>query len=1344
MATNATPHMSEHIGLTPIDTPGVGRPGPHSTPAGRGMALILVVAILVLLALMGTVYLVVANADRQSLGASNTSLSLHFAQQGMMNIVCGIMLDQTLDQNNRALSIGQFNTVTGTPDPDYGAGFIPDQSTIWATAGGTITGRISRLWDFPEIGGVRTASGPPETSPTAMQQFYRSTLVVGESLASGAVQWTASEPWLVSDPAYEPLARYTPGQEVFFCDPNPDTPLASPVPVANRTMHLYVYTGPVNAVNPGAPDAIGTTFWTPAPLPHAPLPVDTSVPFAASGTTNNGGLVPMVSMLSPYLFDPNSGNMDIGYSDGRSTRVPLAGTGGNVIVPNASVTAPRWLPDFAAAPGRDGPLLVKPPGTTNAALTCGPDAIWNLLPYSDPNGTRYRFAVRIIDLSSRLNVNTGYIRYPYTNTAKNAGQQPNDYARFGTFATSAPILNLPGFNIAPSDDAAATRTGTPVQTGSGRAFGNIPGRMGTYAAGSYTLPFWQAAMNQAEIGYPTIRAGGTRSLCLYSSASELDLLTAGGTGGMPFGNPLISRIARLMPATFGLCANGYGAGYRSLYTTDSWTRTLAPVRIPGVAVAPQNAPGLMAVGPAKVDLNAPVADMAAVANQLYETLRLCGYTEPHAAAFVANYAAYRFGNGPLPGQFGSMAMAPPTIRYFAAPANAANGWPSPPGEYLSIPALGIYATSTTPGIFLSAMTNDQNTYCGMTAQPFLNELEVRLTTNGNGGSAFNAGAVISAWSLELMNPFPTAGPLNLRGWQIVMNGAIVVPNLGALAGGGTPPGTIGSYQNPTRQGGPFAVIYSGVGAPKSVGINTPFLISTVSYPVALRGTVELRRPIAVTGGAMQYAVVDSMRYDFSRLRYQPDIAIWYADLQRDNIRQPEWGCDCAAQTLATPRGAAVPEPSTTPFQNLGLANNAIVTGNPGVPLFDRIAAGESEIAPGSPLDANSDLFNIDDFNCIARESNYRITIGPDTGARTLSAQIAFNVAPTAPTTNYSPAATLDCNNGMYYVATAAGAPFHASVLPVDASAGNISNEAFQAALYFDFAYDPRAAFTVADQSFPDPVLTPDGISPTATPNSAGRNEMPPTVLALTTLLGRNMPNPAAKGLPRGATDLVRLPGRININTANPAVLYSTLSNDGALWNGNAPPAAASVRQLAADAIAMRDRLGSANLAIFSASRSIATPAYNGFSGIGYHSTADLLVAFIPTVESGTFPTGGTYMPATIQQRDAAWADIENFISVRSDTFAVYGLIQALRLNPAYVTMARSATTAYAPVDWYNANQGITPGRTATRDSLTMNQHDPNAEFILESSRRFIAIIDRSYCNAGSQIQPHLVALEPLP
>lgn len=117
------------------------------------------------------------------------------------------------------------------------------------------------------------------------------------------------------------------------------------------------------------------------------------------------------------------------------------------------------------------------------------------------------------------------------------------------------------------------------------------------------------------------------------------------------------------------------------------------------------------------------------------------------------------------------------------------------------------------------------------------------------------------------------------------------------------------------------------------------------------------------------------------------------------------------------------------------------------------------------------------------------------------------------------------------------------------------------------------------------------------------------------------------------------------------------------------------------------------------------------------------------------------MLATIQQRDAAWADVENFISVRSDTFAVYGLIQALRLNPAYMAQRSAAGPAYAPVDWYNANQGITANQTATRDSLGTDARNPNLEFILEGQRRFIAIIDRSCCNAGSQNQPLITAIK---
>ena len=316
-------------------------------------------------------------------------------------------------------------------------------------------------------------------------------------------------------------------------------------------------------------------------------------------------------------------------------------------------------------------------------------------------------------------------------------------------------------------------------------------------------------------------------------------------------------------------------------------------------------------------------------------------------------------------------------------------------------------------------------------------------------------------------------------------------------------------------------------------------------------------------------------------------------------------------------------------------------------------------------------------------------------------------------------------------------------MPTGALAGTLSPEIYESALYFDFAYDPRAAFTAADAGFLDPEIAP-----------ADTGEIPPTILSTTTLTDRSQSNTiAASALPEGATDLVRQAGKININTAGIDVLYSAFSEDGALWKSSAtPPAAVDVDQLITDAIGFRERQA-AGIAITPLTGKVPIgytlgggTGYSGFGGVGYESVADLLVAFIPTIESKTIPfpswLGSVTSPTTLQQRDAVWADVENFITVRSDTFAVYGLVQALRLNPAYVT----AGGTYTPTDWYNANQGILVG-TGTKyyeGSISTDPTNQNAEFILEGTRRFIAIVDRSYCNNGTTVQPHIVALKILP
>jgi hypothetical protein len=512
------------------------------------------------------------------------------------------------------------------------------------------------------------------------------------------------------------------------------------------------------------------------------------------------------------------------------------------------------------------------------------------------------------------------------------------------------------------------------------------------------------------------------------------------------------------------------------------------------------------------------------------------------------------------------------------------------------------------------------------------------------------------------------------------------------------------------------------------GINTPQYTGAPLVATSADNsiTILLERPVA--NGI--YAVVDQISYTVpagGTANYPEGatpITTWYADVSRDNLSEPEWGCDSAA-TLVRP-------PQATDFANLGLLNTVAVSGNPGVPLYDRFYCGytaaSAPFLAGAAVDSNDDLININDFNCIAREGSYVVTGGSNAGTYPISEQIGGNT--TAPTTSFY------YNAGMAYLSVSS----NPGILKYKMAGLTFPAEPYDAALYFDFTYDPRAAYTAADAGFADPVVTANG-------GVAG--EIPPTILSMTTLTDRSQSNTAAaSALPESTIDLVRQAGKININTAGPDVLYSVFSEDGALA-GDTTPALLSkdISTLVDDTIAFRERLaaGKGSLPLFAVTPGTVTVTtvpnglnnYSIYGGTGFQSSADMLLALLPTVESGTFPTGAISTPATLQQRDAAWADVENFITVRSDTFAVYGLIQALRLNPNWIN-----TADYVPTDWYNANQG-----TFTSTGEYMITADPTStadEFILEGSRRFIAIIDRSYCNNGAIVQPHIVALKLLP
>ena len=1179
------------------------RPGGLKTENPRhrraGVVLIMVAAILALLALLGTIYIIMASADRQGVYASDKAMNMNFAQQSVLNILRGQMLRQTLDQNGNVLAID------------------PTSSPPSATS-------IARFWDYPEMGDL-VATTPTNTGP-----FYQVDVTQTTS------QIAPSQPWLVNDLPWEPYTNYAAGDEVVY-------PKAAIPP----DMYTLVCQKTHTSGGPGS-DPTATGNWqTVSPIPASE---------------------PLLSFVTPYLYDPSTGQYDINlaWNFNGSPSGSTGGTGGTVDAPNASVVWPRWNWTYSASP--------PPPAAPGT-----PDAVWNLLPYSGPDGTRYRFAVRVVDLSGRLNLNSGY---PGNSTTPDPSAPADAY---GEYLSSAPIWLQ---NVSSPDPAATFQN---LQTSTAPY-----GREGTY--GTYNLADWQTQLFHYELPIDPTQ--------FFGFASEMELLTYGSYGSAFDGAaPFYCRPAQILPNTL-----GFHSGYRDFFTAYSWDRNYLPQPTAQLPTPPFTFNGNPVWNyPDLVELNAapgsaPPQTVGEVATNVATAAVECGLSPAplslgavtipkwaHAFALAVNYATYRFDQG------------------------AAAGTPSlyslPYGPSYLDPSGTLHIRSGTPAnnaSYPTTMGDSTDYYVGLAAQPFINEMEVEITRGGPPGPP--GPRAVSHWAIELMNPFPSTTALSLAGWKLLVfdnpagtGSPAITVDLGAAAPNGFPSG-IAPY---TVAGNTqcFDVVFSDAGArawlvPGS-SAQTAAYAGGGTFPLV--GAVEITRPLYNrSGGLAGEAVVDAMPFDFSALHPAPGQHL-FGDIQRDNLNQPEWGCDSAA---ADPPGGTVTAGSPTQDGTLGGFNGAAVVGAPGVPLYDRFADGYSPLfgtGTTAAIDSNLDLVNWDDLNSVARLCNIEtsITTGSPRSLATLSYQIA-NPATTNP-------------SGYYYVtAQAAGQP-------------TFTNEPYQADAYFDFAYDPRAAFTCVNTT---------------------TGAVQPSFLSMVSLNDRATVNPG--GLPN-PIDAVRIPGKININTANANVLLTAFSNVpyysyyGSTFGANQQ---AQQQQMAADVIAFRNRDAAAGTVYVptgsGTAAPVATPAYPrtggppAYPGYGFRSLGDMLVALIPNLES----SGNTV--TTLQQRDAAWADVANFLTVRSDTFAVYGLVQALKLNGGY-------TGAYSPTDWYNANQGKAIGAGPTEYTISTDPNNANAEFILEGQKRFIAIIDRSLSNpanpsvSGAPVpQPQIVAVKDLP
>ncbi len=839
-----------------------------------GMILLLVIAILVLLAVMGSVYVLMAGADRQSTNASTGNASLALAQTSVLNIVRGQIGTQLTDGSGAYLN-------AATPVKPY-----------------------TRTWDMPELGTTTgIAPGTPSSFYTDSQDLYR------------------SEPWLVSLPVWLSESYLPPNTNMLWTGVDP-----TKIQTAPAAIEIGAYTGGQS---------------TPTP----PITGNYSPPSGFTPTVSPGVNYPLFSILSPFLYDPGTGLNDIGmsYQLSGGTAVTTPGTQGTVYVPNASVVFPAWSNSVWPTFNRYGI----------------DDSCWNLLPYSSPNGTRYRFAVRIMDTNSMLNLNVGQASGAAYNPG---GQYFNGYGLGYAYDTSTnpPYCTVNNNTGGTSDMLSLLKVAIARSNN---------GSLANYNVDSV----WQQALWTRD-------AGGTDSaaIALFGTSSELALRAFQGSipaTGIASGvtQPFYDcRVGSVLPYTLGFNPpNGggfanLGQPWKMFFTTYSKDRPLRPepdVANPPFGLTSSAAYSVNGVSwkewpqsPGKIFVNAPADSPALVAGsatntnavgadvaggvaltaaQIAQAMAESGFGTSQGQAFAANYMTYRMGvanggtNGPS-----FIDSSGPCIRGY----NGTNG---------NFSGIGTFAAPANELI------------AGVAAQPFIVQAAVYANVTKTAVNYQNYAVVLynpfgqaislQNWILELYNGTAYSSP-GLINATIPANGFLVVEQQNGYF-------TISSSPTATVRMG--AMIFAQSSSPQEVVLLRPIVSRTgVSgkFPVDSFNIQPLMTGIVgnFTGGTGTYT------------------------LQRNCVpgattTAGDWYCDNANQTVAPGLWAT----------QLGTATGTPIPPAFGIPLYDRFAdPGDcpgyyNSVSDPSGVSAatGSPLLNIADFETSPFVANFASVSG---------------------------------------------------------------------------------------------------------------------------------------------------------------------------------------------------------------------------------------------------------------------------------------------------------------------------------------------------------------------------------
>ncbi|HUO06997.1 MAG TPA: hypothetical protein VM008_01590 [Phycisphaerae bacterium] len=626
-------------------------------------------------------------------------------------------------------------------------------------------------------------------------------------------------------------------------------------------------------------------------------------------------------------------------------------------------------------------------------------------------------------------------------------------------------------------------------------------------------------------------------------------------------------------------------------------------------------------------------------------------------------------------------------------------------------------------------------YLGYSAQPFINEVVIFAKQDPTAPpTPFTQTIDYDDWAVELYNPYPVA--LSLSGYQLQFNVAGASVSIPITTGGvlGGAPAFIPPYGYLVICG-PGTQFYSsanlagpGTGLGAFQKIQTAYAIPAINLPLsappASPYSVVLTRPYYPRG------INSQLSTDFSA-PLPAQAPVDYADVTNLLLNPLAPGFGATDQEFDISRdndnGGAVPDLNVwagtvnhfaqytgATIDTLGKINvrdasaPTSVSGRAleGVPLDDRFAhnpppsyTGFSAGVASMPAPPQASMMSMGEFSRVIRLSNRFDPSGvlPPVPISNQLYQI-YGPAVNGGTGKYTSGASSYTQTPVAFT----GPLITAAPYPTMTGPTTDNSKQYEAFVHFDFSYDPTTTDIYGTSNT-------YSLAPTTTGNFDLRAIQLLDILTMVDRASDFSTYTVDPYNPLTVTfDLNRLsvPGLINVNTASGDVLRAIPN---------------MTDQMVANILAYRIR-SSGPITYGATMAASATYPQATYPGYGIRSFSELMIplsGLVPNIPLDTVE----YDASSFAHRDQAWGSICNLCTVRSDTFAVYGYLEAIRQNPNFTGTFNNMS------DWYG---------TASDDP-----HNTTSPVIRVARRRWIAIIDRSLTSTGSTL-PRIVAIKDLP